>query len=383
MDATELARWTRFASKGGIGTCTAVEDCIAETPEDLMFLKGDEIVVLFQEAESYLGFCEGVVGRFEGSRVRFHAKLKRPVMTKRSSMAAKSPQPSPVPPSPSLGRMSSFTTNESLALKTPPLEPLSSPESPDTARPWAHSKTPSATSVSSFGQHARFLTSSSSSSAASNSISQLSQGPLNGGVLPRGSLASLPEQQQRNTVLSTVSSEGDENAGIGFNFLQAGSDDSDDDDDLPQRQRTHTGSSSTSSQYARASIERPRPESPPQPVKDLIRNRLFNPLLLYLLYKSYQERRLSPPPTIEELLVQRRERGSPSSTSTPNGTQGGGYFDIYDDYRYSRASSIATNATRERARSGSIASSIASSLRKMNEEIPPVPDARPSLDSQA
>lgn len=39
MDGKDLARWTRFAMKGGIGKCTAVQDCIAESPEDLMFLK--------------------------------------------------------------------------------------------------------------------------------------------------------------------------------------------------------------------------------------------------------------------------------------------------------------------------------------------------------
>jgi hypothetical protein len=38
MDAAELARWTRFAGKGGIGICTAVRDCVAERVEDLMFL---------------------------------------------------------------------------------------------------------------------------------------------------------------------------------------------------------------------------------------------------------------------------------------------------------------------------------------------------------
>ena len=39
MDAAELARWTRFAAKGGIGKCTATHDCIAESADDLMFLK--------------------------------------------------------------------------------------------------------------------------------------------------------------------------------------------------------------------------------------------------------------------------------------------------------------------------------------------------------
>ncbi|KAF9459090.1 rab-GTPase-TBC domain-containing protein [Collybia nuda] len=99
MDASELARWTRFAAKGGIGKCTAVLDCVAESAEDLMFLKDDEITVLMQipdKTNLYLGYCEGVVGRFSGNDVRFHARLKKPIMTKRSSVsnqAAKSPSP--------------------------------------------------------------------------------------------------------------------------------------------------------------------------------------------------------------------------------------------------------------------------------------------------
>ena len=39
MDANELGRWTRFAAKGGIGKCTALQDCVAEDAEDLMFMK--------------------------------------------------------------------------------------------------------------------------------------------------------------------------------------------------------------------------------------------------------------------------------------------------------------------------------------------------------
>ncbi|GJJ08912.1 hypothetical protein Clacol_003132 [Clathrus columnatus] len=92
MDATDLARWTRFAAKGGIGKCTAIQDCVAERLEDLMFLKDDGIIVLLQlpEENQYLGFCEGVVGRFSGSAVQFHGKLKRPVFAKRQSGVATS-----------------------------------------------------------------------------------------------------------------------------------------------------------------------------------------------------------------------------------------------------------------------------------------------------
>lgn len=39
MDAADLARWTRFAARGGIGKGTAVLDCVAERVGDLMFLK--------------------------------------------------------------------------------------------------------------------------------------------------------------------------------------------------------------------------------------------------------------------------------------------------------------------------------------------------------
>ncbi|KAG1879974.1 hypothetical protein F4604DRAFT_1879897 [Suillus subluteus] len=82
MQLQELARWTRFAAKGGVGRCTATVDCVAREIGDLMFLKDDEITVLMQLPETgyYLGFCEGVT-------VNFHGKLKRPVMAKRGSLA--------------------------------------------------------------------------------------------------------------------------------------------------------------------------------------------------------------------------------------------------------------------------------------------------------
>lgn len=48
MDAAELARWTRFAAKGGIGRGIAIADCVAEAADDLMFLK-----VSFASLRSY------------------------------------------------------------------------------------------------------------------------------------------------------------------------------------------------------------------------------------------------------------------------------------------------------------------------------------------
>lgn len=52
MAAQELARWTRFAAKGGVGRCTATVDCVAREIGDLMFLKDDEITVLMQLPET-------------------------------------------------------------------------------------------------------------------------------------------------------------------------------------------------------------------------------------------------------------------------------------------------------------------------------------------
>ncbi|THU93216.1 hypothetical protein K435DRAFT_599263, partial [Dendrothele bispora CBS 962.96] len=92
MDAAELSRWTRFAAKGGIGKCTAKHDCVAEGNEDLMFMRDDVITVLMQIPNMdgvYLGYCEGVVGRFQAQHVHFHSKLKRPVMTKRNSSTSR------------------------------------------------------------------------------------------------------------------------------------------------------------------------------------------------------------------------------------------------------------------------------------------------------
>ncbi|KAF8681208.1 hypothetical protein RHS04_03261 [Rhizoctonia solani] len=99
MESADLARWQRFASKGGIGKSTALVDRIAERDGDLMFLKDDEIVVLMQLPETgyYLGFCEGVVGRFAITDVQVHGKLKRAVMARRpASGNPASPNPSPI-----------------------------------------------------------------------------------------------------------------------------------------------------------------------------------------------------------------------------------------------------------------------------------------------
>ncbi|KAI0757840.1 hypothetical protein C8Q80DRAFT_124417 [Daedaleopsis nitida] len=46
------------------------------------------------KADWYLGYCEGVVGNFHGDAVRFHGRLKKPVLTKRQSVASLISRPS-------------------------------------------------------------------------------------------------------------------------------------------------------------------------------------------------------------------------------------------------------------------------------------------------
>ena len=46
LSATDLARWAKFALKGGIGKAVAKADRLADLDEDLMFLQEDEVVVL-------------------------------------------------------------------------------------------------------------------------------------------------------------------------------------------------------------------------------------------------------------------------------------------------------------------------------------------------
>ena len=107
MDAHTLNAWTRFAlQKGGIGSCTALIDNPATDLEDLMFMAGEKIIVLrrlddetqsegskgrgvISDADAwFLGYCEGVVGRFKGAHVQFQGKLKKPVLMRRSGVGA-------------------------------------------------------------------------------------------------------------------------------------------------------------------------------------------------------------------------------------------------------------------------------------------------------
>ncbi|KAI7863462.1 rab-GTPase-TBC domain-containing protein [Spinellus fusiger] len=72
IDAMSLSDLKAFAEQGGLGACVSKEDVLAETPEDLMYLSGERIIVLKHvEDDIYLGYCEGVIGKFNAESVHF------------------------------------------------------------------------------------------------------------------------------------------------------------------------------------------------------------------------------------------------------------------------------------------------------------------------
>ncbi|KAI8371773.1 rab-GTPase-TBC domain-containing protein [Radiomyces spectabilis] len=76
IDAMTLSEAKAFAEQakhiGGLGACVSKADVLAETSEDLMYLSGERIVVLKHiKDDTYLGYCEGVIGRFNAETVHF------------------------------------------------------------------------------------------------------------------------------------------------------------------------------------------------------------------------------------------------------------------------------------------------------------------------
>ncbi|BGP40687.1 hypothetical protein JCM10449v2_004649 [Rhodotorula kratochvilovae] len=125
LSPLELQRWNRFAKKGGIGQARARVDKVSEDAvRDLMFLEGDGIVILMDlGASTYLGFCEGVVGLFNGAEVVMQqAKLKRPVISSRSSStpAPAKPASSSAAPPPHPSTTTRTQTAAQLAAAAPP-----------------------------------------------------------------------------------------------------------------------------------------------------------------------------------------------------------------------------------------------------------------------
>ncbi|CAJ0760151.1 9057_t:CDS:2, partial [Entrophospora sp. SA101] len=73
QDPKKLRKLHEFAIRGGIGKGIAIHDTLADTEDDLMFFTGDTVTILKHIKDEYfLGYCEGVIGKFKGSAIKFN-----------------------------------------------------------------------------------------------------------------------------------------------------------------------------------------------------------------------------------------------------------------------------------------------------------------------
>ncbi|TFK48093.1 hypothetical protein OE88DRAFT_1665186 [Heliocybe sulcata] len=388
MEPAELARWTRFAAKGGIGRCTALQDCVAESSEQLMFLKDDEITVLMQLVDQegwYLGYCEGVVGRFQAKHVQVHGKLKKPVMTKRSSSVTPKAVSVSNSPSPTIRTLSPPDLESSSSSFGAALRPTSSQLSLVASSSYHHDSQMSEDD----GPPAPSVSYSSSSTGPESILDtpldspdptleqRLSKSPLEGSderaeapqfstteedrtpmredlgevhhvdkpphsLAPPTPLSAHPSiaDTRRSSIISLAMSDGE--TGIGLSLLQGMADGGDEDDD----------SSVASEESDETQLMHASPEAASEP-----------------------EPPLMPPPPIAA------ESGTRSRTNSDAKSLGGSVYgdsraslhssstgewdgasDIYDDYRYSRYSMASKMSRFSRASMYTIAS-----------DAPPVP----------
>nr|XP_019003008.1 uncharacterized protein I203_04045 [Kwoniella mangroviensis CBS 8507]OCF66469.1 hypothetical protein I203_04045 [Kwoniella mangroviensis CBS 8507] len=71
LDPRELNDLIALAERGGIGKGVALTDCVAEAPDQLMYISGDELILLRDLGKVLLASCEGVIGWVERENVEF------------------------------------------------------------------------------------------------------------------------------------------------------------------------------------------------------------------------------------------------------------------------------------------------------------------------
>ncbi|WWC69886.1 uncharacterized protein I206_103829 [Kwoniella pini CBS 10737] len=71
LDPRELNDLIALAERGGIGKGVAQTDCVAEAPDQLMYISGDELILLRDLGEVLLASCEGIIGWVERNNVQF------------------------------------------------------------------------------------------------------------------------------------------------------------------------------------------------------------------------------------------------------------------------------------------------------------------------
>ncbi|WWD16988.1 hypothetical protein CI109_101424 [Kwoniella shandongensis] len=127
FDPRELNDLIALAARGGIGKGVALTDCVAEAPDQLMYIKDDELILLRDLGEVLLASCEGIVGWVKRDEVKF------------DSLASASTSTSPSQgPSPVRRRKSSSVDDDSFP---PPRTILTAPSPPPTAQKYIPSLT--------------------------------------------------------------------------------------------------------------------------------------------------------------------------------------------------------------------------------------------------
>ncbi|WRT66684.1 uncharacterized protein IL334_003644 [Kwoniella shivajii] len=71
LDPRELNDLIALAERGGIGKGVALTDCVAEEPDQLMYISGDELILLRDLDKVLLASCEGIIGWVERDNVKF------------------------------------------------------------------------------------------------------------------------------------------------------------------------------------------------------------------------------------------------------------------------------------------------------------------------
>ena len=295
------------------------------------------------------GYCEGVVGRFRGSFVKFHGTLKRPVLTKRAP-SRWTPSPShSLPPSSSPRTPPSPVTEPGSNEGVPPSTPCNSSPLNDTPHPEiTPPRTHSDTESRDFDDERTTQPSLASSSSSSSAIESAPATPadldpnyarnVEFQSYPSGSptllenptfddtkeLESSFVPSEQSTRLSVATIDGAEGIGLSLlqNFMGTGGDDDDSDassdTDVAGYVRQQSPESTVDDHNLDYDSTPPRSadehQSAPQPA--------------------------SPPPTSPTSQNSRVSRVSShhSDYSDRGAEEWEGASDIYDDYRYSRFS---------------------------------------------
>ncbi|KAL7422049.1 hypothetical protein Q5752_003822 [Cryptotrichosporon argae] len=94
LDTHELDTLHQLAARGGIARARALDDCVAAGPDQLMYIQGDEVIVLRDHGPDLIAYCEGEVGWVKRAAIAFETPVSGPSSPRPAGPA------SPLPRSP-------------------------------------------------------------------------------------------------------------------------------------------------------------------------------------------------------------------------------------------------------------------------------------------